>query len=387
MPRLGEILRAQRERKKITLDQAADDTRIRERFLRALEDGDYESLPGAVYTKGFVSNYAEYLDLPPAKLVGLYRSERPAAEAPRRFEPMRPIARRGFVLRPSLLLPVAATAAVLLFVGYLYYQLSTFAVLPKIDVTEPAADAVAQSADYVVRGRTTPDARITVRVFPGPETYADIHPNAGGEFSVKVRLHPGTNHVEVEVLAQGKVDRVSRAIQFDPATADAEQAPQLIVEQPANGGTYTNAPVTVSGRVDRSVASLLVNGTPVTPGADGSFTMTVNFAAGQQAVHVVAKTAGGAEVQETRTVGVSYSAAVVTVRVRGGAAWLVAMVDGAQAPNTNRVFGDGQVLTFSGKRVVLRTGNAGATYVTHNGLDVGRMGDPGQVIERAFATP
>ncbi|MDP9264874.1 MAG: DUF4115 domain-containing protein [Chloroflexota bacterium] len=387
MPRLGEILRAQRERKKITLDQAADDTRIRERFLRALEDGDYESLPGAVYTKGFVSNYAEYLDLPTAKLVALYRSERPAAEAPRRFEPMRPIARRGLVLRPSVLLPVAATVAVVMFVGYLYYQLSTFAVLPKIDVTDPPVDAVAQSGDYVVKGRTTPDARITVRVFPGPETYADIRPDTGGGFSVKVQLRPGTNHIEVEVLAQGKVDRVSRAIRLDSAAADAEQAPQLIVEQPANGGTYTNAPVTVSGRVDRSVASLLVNGTPVAPATDGTFTMTVNFAAGQQTIHVVARTARGAEVQETRTVGVSYSAAVVTVRVQGGPAWLVATVDGAQAPNTNKVFADGQVLSFSGKRVVLRTGNAGTTYVTYNGLDVGRMGAPGQVIERAFATP
>ncbi len=386
MATLGEVLRAQRERKKITLDQAADDTKIRERFLRALEDGDYESLPGAVYTKGFLSNYAEYLDLPPARLVGLYRSERPAAEAPRRFEPMRPIARRAVVLRPSLLLPIAAAAAVALFVGYLYYQLSTFAVLPKIEVTEPPADAVAQSADYVIKGRTTPDARITVRVFPGPQTYTDIHPGADGEFGVTVQLHPGTNHVEVEVLAQGKVDRVSRAIQLE-SVADAEQAPQLIVEQPANGGTYTNAPVTVSGRVDRSVASLLVNGTPVTPAADGTFGMTVNFAAGQQAVHVVARTATGAEVQETRTVGVSYTAAVVTVRVRGGAAWLLATVDGRQAPNTNKVFPDGQVLTFSGKRVVLRTGNAGTTYVTHNGIEVGLMGDPGQVMERTFATP
>ena len=48
MSRVGDELRAQREKKSITLDQAAADTRIREKFLKALEDGDYQSLPGAV---------------------------------------------------------------------------------------------------------------------------------------------------------------------------------------------------------------------------------------------------------------------------------------------------------------------------------------------------
>ena len=61
--RLGDILRQRRESKGITLEQAAEDTRIREKFLGALESGDHHALPGAVYTKGFLRNYAEYLDL------------------------------------------------------------------------------------------------------------------------------------------------------------------------------------------------------------------------------------------------------------------------------------------------------------------------------------
>ena len=71
MSKLGEILRTQREKRGITLDQAAADTRIREKFLKALEDGDYMSLPGAVYTTGFLRNYAEYLDLNQDELASL----------------------------------------------------------------------------------------------------------------------------------------------------------------------------------------------------------------------------------------------------------------------------------------------------------------------------
>jgi len=76
MPSLGEQLRAQRERKGITLEQAAADTRIREKFLTALEGGDYPALPGAVYTRGFLRNYAEYLDLETGELVALFQQER-----------------------------------------------------------------------------------------------------------------------------------------------------------------------------------------------------------------------------------------------------------------------------------------------------------------------
>jgi hypothetical protein len=115
--------------------------------------------------------------------------------------------------------------------------------------------------------------------------------------------------------------------------------------------------------------------------------VTVNFVAGPQTIRVVAKTATGAEVQETRAVTVSYTAAVVTVRIGGGDAYIVATVDGTQAPGTNKVFPNGQVLTFTGKTVTVRTGNAGATFLTFNGQDLGKMGEVGQVMERTFKAP
>jgi hypothetical protein len=247
---------------------------------------------------------------------------------------------------------------------------------------------VSQTAEYVVKGKTNPDGRLTVRVSPGQDTINDIRPARDGTFSVTVPLKPGPNHVEVQVLdPSGKLAQASRTIQLSPVVSNEPQAPQLILEQPANGGTYTNAPVTVSGRVDKSVASLTVNGTAATVGTDGKFSVTVNFVAGPQTVRVIAKTATGAEVQETRTVAVSYTAAVVTVRIVGGDAYIVATVDGAQAPGTNKVFPTGQVLTFTGKAVTIRTGNAGATYLAFNGQDLGKMGDNGQVTERTFRYP
>ncbi len=63
MGSLGEILRSTREAKGITLQQAEEDTKIRKRYLQALEDENYEVIPGRVYAKGFLRNYARYLGL------------------------------------------------------------------------------------------------------------------------------------------------------------------------------------------------------------------------------------------------------------------------------------------------------------------------------------
>ena len=60
---IGESLRSTREAKGISLEQAEEDTKIRKRYLQALEDGDYDVIPGQVYAKGFLRNYANYLGL------------------------------------------------------------------------------------------------------------------------------------------------------------------------------------------------------------------------------------------------------------------------------------------------------------------------------------
>jgi len=386
--RLGDALRERREHKGVTMQQAAEDTRIREKFLQAIESGDYQSLPGAVYTKGFLRNYARYLGLEPEEMLALYTGERGGSDPARTFAPMRPLVKRSFIFTPTVLVPVIVLGGILLFIAYFYYQFTSFAVAPHVDITDPPGDAVSGTAEYLVKGKTNPDGRITVSVSPGLDALGDVKPAADGTFSVSVPLKPGPNHIEVRVLdAAGKLATATRTITLNPPAANDQPAPQLVVEQPANGASYANAPVTVSGHVDRSVASVTVNGTAATIGSDLKFSVVVNFTAGPQTINVVAKTATGAAVQETRTVAVAFTAAIVTVRISGSDAWILATVDGTQAPGTNKIIANGQVLTFSGKSVTVRSGNAGATFLAFNGQELGKMGEVGQVTERSFSSP
>jgi len=76
MDELGSILREAREAKGYTLEEAQATTKISVRYLRALEEGQYELLPTPVHARGFLRNYARFLALDPEPLLARYETNR-----------------------------------------------------------------------------------------------------------------------------------------------------------------------------------------------------------------------------------------------------------------------------------------------------------------------
>src|SRR3954447_12040612 len=70
---VGSILREARNRRKVELSEVEAATRIRFRYLRAIEDEEWDVLPGGVYTRGFIRTYASFLGLDGDRLVSDYR--------------------------------------------------------------------------------------------------------------------------------------------------------------------------------------------------------------------------------------------------------------------------------------------------------------------------
>jgi cytoskeleton protein RodZ len=60
---IGRSLREARERRRLSYSQVEQDTKIRSRYIRALEDEEFSVLPGPTYSKGFLRAYADYLGL------------------------------------------------------------------------------------------------------------------------------------------------------------------------------------------------------------------------------------------------------------------------------------------------------------------------------------
>jgi cytoskeletal protein RodZ len=77
---IGQKLRQAREDRALTLEQAAQATHIRVRYLQALEADDLESLPSKTQARGFLRSYAAYLKLNFDKLLEITDREIPLAE-------------------------------------------------------------------------------------------------------------------------------------------------------------------------------------------------------------------------------------------------------------------------------------------------------------------
>ncbi len=116
---VGAHLRLERERQELSLHEVAERLRLRAKQLQALEEGDYDSLPGQTFVIGFIRSYATSLGLDAIAVVDLYKRETGAGtKAPDLAFP-EPTS-EGRMPRASLMAGSAAVA-LLLFAGWYFY--------------------------------------------------------------------------------------------------------------------------------------------------------------------------------------------------------------------------------------------------------------------------
>ena len=65
---IGDNLRTEREKQNLTIRDIEKGTSIRALYIESIEKGDYAQLPGEVYVKGFIRNYANFLKLDARKI-------------------------------------------------------------------------------------------------------------------------------------------------------------------------------------------------------------------------------------------------------------------------------------------------------------------------------
>jgi hypothetical protein len=245
-PSLSERLYAARERKGVDLYRAERETKIRARYLGALERGDYGDLPGAVYTKGFLRNYALYLGLDPEDALAQWRRERgdtrdrvPLIGAPR------PLAapRKGVTFSPGMVVVALLAIVVIGFGAYLGIQVLRFSKPPAISVTDPSSAVldVAGTTTYRLRGTTLPGAAISVAT-PGRDPYR-VTAGTAGDWSIDVDLVRGRNQFDISAVDPDTGKRSEETVRLlitVPLFVTA--APSMAVGQPGVGASFAKGP-------------------------------------------------------------------------------------------------------------------------------------------------
>lgn len=123
---LGQRFKQAREKKGLTLEQAAEQTFILKRHLEALESNNYESLPQLTFARGFATNYGRFLGLDSQVVSQSFEAQYPANLRQQHESviraPMQPMgtlnreSRSGVKINPFIIIGILAALGLAFFI-------------------------------------------------------------------------------------------------------------------------------------------------------------------------------------------------------------------------------------------------------------------------------
>jgi len=208
MKQVGTMLKEARVAQGLSIADVEKNTRIRAKFLTAIESDDFSSIPSPVYTKGFIKNYSDFLGLNSDEILAFFRRQTmdggknaimPKGMADPLNSPM-------FTLTPGKFIGILVIALVFLFGLYFAFQYQHLHRPPNIILDEPKNDQVFEERKIQIIGATDPDATVTIN---GISTI--VRPE--GKFFDQVLLTPGVNTITITATSRfGKTTTLIRKV-------------------------------------------------------------------------------------------------------------------------------------------------------------------------------
>ncbi|MGD0121298.1 MAG: helix-turn-helix domain-containing protein [Candidatus Limnocylindrales bacterium] len=272
---VGEQLRDAREIKGIDIFRAERDTKIRSKYLTALEQGDYADLPGDTYARGFLRNYASYLGLDADEIEEQWRSQAGAPELSRSaiVGPQPLTIRRGIVFQRSHAVIAVVLVIILIVASYFGLQLTRYLAYPTLALDSHVSTPVvvaAGSTSYVLKGTAT--AGTTVLIAWNGQDPKLVITDDSGHWAYQAALQAGSNQFDITAknLDTGHPSPTIRVIVLVPVPTATPPLPELAFSTPGDGATITAANVTVTG-ISTEVTTVTLTptylGPPLAPGA------------------------------------------------------------------------------------------------------------------------
>jgi len=210
---LPEKLRIARKKMDINLEEAEKETKIPMKYLHALEHAEYNNLPADIYVLGFLKRYGNFLGMK-QDIVKQYRDEKAIAcsvsnlknkfikeekKTLIRPEPsMKWLNSPRFFLTPELVISVCVTIAVVGLLGYIWFQVKSFAAAPPLELSNNNAEIVVSMDSINIEGKTDSGAILTINNEP-------VGVSADGSFSQQIQLSKGVN--TIQILARNKANK------------------------------------------------------------------------------------------------------------------------------------------------------------------------------------
>lgn len=207
---LGDVLKKKRQELGMNLTQISKRTLIAERYLQAIENEDWQRLPGEVYIKNFLKRYAMELGLDLERVLKSYTNKNSTYETSiYSLQRTLPLAQSNFLNIPKLLRNSVLILVVLLFIGYLGWQTNKIITPPELNIYSPVDNLVTSEGKILIQGKTEPEVEVAINNMNIPVN--------NGKFYEELDLQQGLN--VLKITARKKYSRqqvIYRKIMWKP---------------------------------------------------------------------------------------------------------------------------------------------------------------------------
>jgi len=185
----GEILKNQRIKKNFSLAEISKKTKIKEKYLVALESNNWNFFESPVYIEGLIKNYARFLGLNYKKVLPFFYRD---YEGEEKITFRKPISEKYFTLGIKNIFTFMIITIFFIFTLYFAYQIKIFLSPPKIVILSPKNDIFYNERLIKIVGKTEKEATVTI-------FGEKIYPNEEGIFEYVFPLKKGKNELIIEV--------------------------------------------------------------------------------------------------------------------------------------------------------------------------------------------
>lgn len=209
---LGEKLQSAREEANLTLKEISQSIRVREIYIKNLEEGKYSELPADVYTRGFLKSYCNYVGIDFEETLEMYKRERGILENIKKSKEPAPLSSyrpNSLIITPRLIkICLACLAAMAVFL-YIWFQLSGLSKPPTLVIFDPAEDKTINDDVVVLVGQTDPEAEVKIND-------QSIQVDESGNFKETIVLQDGLNILNIVANNKfGKIAEIKRNIMVE----------------------------------------------------------------------------------------------------------------------------------------------------------------------------
>lgn len=211
---LGQKFKKARKRLKLDITEAELATKIRSKYIQALEADDFLSLPADAYTKGFVMRYAKFLGMDEEKSLEEYlRHKSQYQDSDDVLSPAKSFKEVRFIVTPKLFAPISIALIVISLFSYLAFQIYGFAAAPDLSISSPSNNSVLDKENIQVKGTTSQQAEVYVNE-------QKIQVSSDGTFATEYKLLPGINVIQVKSRNKAEKEKsLTYTVEYKSGTA------------------------------------------------------------------------------------------------------------------------------------------------------------------------